>query len=60
MILPTEKNLEYIVSLYTGEILNRTKYTSESELTEEGEVIDTDVARLFKILLMIKRPNKIL
>ena len=60
MILPTEKILEYIESLYSSETLNREKYTSESEPTEEGEVIDADVARLFKILLMLKRPHKIL
>lgn len=60
MILPTAIFLEYIESLYSGEPLNREKYTSESEPTEEGEVIDADVARLFKILLMLKRPHKIL
>jgi len=60
MIFPKKQTLEYIEHLYADNELTKKNYISFSQPIEGGNVIDDDVARFFKLLLMIKRPHHIL
>lgn len=50
----------YIEGLYSKQQLTQAQYTKETELQEFGPVIADDVARMLRVLIMMKRPAKIL
>ena len=60
MIQPTIQTLHYIEQLYSNNSLNKSGYTSITSPFAGGDVIDDDVARFLRLLLMIKRPQHIL
>lgn len=60
MVHPTQQVLAYIEDLYAGNALNKTDYTQVTRPAAGGDVIDDDVARFFQLLLLLKRPQRIL
>jgi predicted O-methyltransferase YrrM len=55
-----KKAYDYIESLYAQSDLTIKQYSKETELKDFGPVVDNDVARMLQVLIMMKRPQKIL
>lgn len=60
MIFPTKQTFHYIEQLYVERGLNKNDYTNITHPFSGGDVIDDDVARFFRLLLMMKQPMHIL
>jgi predicted O-methyltransferase YrrM len=55
-----KKAYDYIEDLYAQSNLTKKQYSDDTELKNFAPVVDNDVARMLQVLIMMKRPQKIL